>query len=320
VLKHSYSPAGPATDSGPPAVPSEVLAAVRRIQLRASRAVDDVLAGQYRSTFRGMGMEFEEVRPYAPGDDIRSIDWNVTARTGQPFVKRYVEERELTVFLVVDVSASGRFGSHKQSKGEVAAELTALLSLAAISNDDKVGLLLVSDQVERFVPAKKGKKHVLRVIREVLSSRPVHRGTALAEGVAYLSRVARRHATVFLISDFLTDTSPDGPLARALRVARRRHDVVAVSIRDRREERLPSAGLIELEDLETGAVRLVDSSSAAVRAAFEKKADRRSTERAELLRRMGVDEVPVEVTGDWVEALVRFFRRRGKRARRRSGG
>lgn len=306
-------------DAAQPAVPSEVLAAVRRIQLRASRAVDDVLAGQYRSTFRGMGMEFEEVRPYAPGDDIRSIDWNVTARTGAPFVKRYVEERELTVFLVVDVSASGRFGSHRQSKSEVAAELTALLSLAAISNDDKVGLLLVSDQVERFVPAKKGKKHVLRVIREVLLNTPSSRRTDLAEGVAYLSRVARRHATVFLVSDFLTDTSQGGPLARALRVARRRHDVVAVSIRDRREEELPSVGLVELEDLETGRIELVDTSSAAVRRAYAQRAQRRSEQRADLLRRLGVDEVPVEATGDWVEALVRFFRRRERRARRRSG-
>jgi len=314
------SPApAPVSSTAAPAVPAEVLAAVRRIQIRASRKVNDVLAGHYRSTFRGVGMEFDEVRLYAPGDDVRSIDWNVTARTGVPHIKRYVEERELTVFLVVDVSASGRFGSRTRTKAEVAAELTALLSLSAITNNDKVGLVLVGAEVEKFVPAKKGKKHVLRVIREVLAHEPRTRGTGLAEGIAYVARVARRKATVFVVSDFLTDCGVESELGRALRVARRRHDVVAVSIADQRERELPAVGLVELEDLESGERRLVDTSSAAVRERFAEHARRRDEQRGTLLRRLRIDEIPVDVTGDWVDALVRFFREREKRARRRSG-
>jgi len=304
----------------PGSVSSEVLAAVRRIQLRASRAVNDVLAGQYLSTFRGAGMEFDEVRVYAPGDDVRSIDWNVTARTGIPHIKRYVEERELTVLLLVDVSGSMQFGSGRRSKGEVAAEVCALLALCAIQNNDKVGLLLVSDDVEKFVPPKKGRKHALRVIREVLLHRAARRGTGLAAGIAYLNRVARRRATVFVVSDFLTDISADGPLATALRVARRRHDVVAMSLDDPRTAHLPRSGLVELRDLETGETRLVDTSSRAVRDAFAKTARQRLERRGELFRRLRVDEVAANVAGDWVEALVRFFHRRERRARRTSGG
>ncbi len=301
------------------AISTELLAAVRRIQLRASRVVNDVLAGHYHSTFRGVGMEFDEVRHYAPGDDVRSIDWNVTARTGVPHVKRYVEERELTVLILVDLSASGAFGSGSRTKNEVAAELCALLSLAAITNDDKVGLVLVTDEVEVFVPPKKGKKHVLRVIREVLLHRPRRRGTRLDVGLAYLTRVARRHATVFVVSDFLIGPDGRAEFEAALRIASRRHDVVAVSLRDPREEELPPVGLVELRDLETGVPRLVDTSSAAVRERYAERAAARHAERARMLRRLRVDEVPVDVTGDWVDPLVRFFRRRERRIRREAG-
>ncbi len=302
------------------AISSELLSAVRRIQLRASRVVNDVLAGQYLSTFRGVGMEFSEVRVYAPGDDVRSIDWNVTARTGIPHIKRYVEERELTMLMLVDVSASGAFGSSDRPKSQVAAELCALLALAATTNNDKVGLLLHSDQTEKFVPPKKGKKHVLRVIREVLLHTPEHRGTSLASGLAYLARVARRHATLFIVSDFLLSAADRQQLEAALRVASRRHDVVAVSLVDPREDELPAVGLVELEDLETGTTQLVDTGSALVRAAYAQVARRRHAARGALLRRLGVDEIVVDTSRDWIDPIVRFFRTRERRMSREGGG
>ncbi len=308
------------TATGPDALPTDVLAAVRRIQLRASRVVNDVLAGHYLSTFRGVGMEFEEVRVYSPGDDVRAIDWNVTARTGIPHIKRFVEEREQTVVLAVDVSASCAFGSAERSRGEVAAELCALLALAAVTNNDKVGLLLFADGIERYVPPKKGRKHVLRVIREVLAYR-VHRGrTALADALAYLRRVQRRHATVFVVSDFLISPSEWSEVETALRIARRRHDVVAVSLEDPRERELVPAGLVELRDLETGNRRLVDTSSARVRRAYREQSDAWRRRRDETFRKLAVDEVIVDVAGDWVAPLVAFFRAREKRASRRGGG
>jgi len=304
----------------PAAVGEDVLAAVRRIQLRASRVVNDVLAGHYHSTFRGVGMEFDEVRVYTPGDDVRSIDWNVTARTGIPHVKRYVEERELTVQLLVDVSASAGFGSVRRARGEVAAELCALLALAAIANDDKVGLVLFGERIESHVPPKKGRRHVLRVIREVLQHR-VHQGaTRIADAVAHAARAQRRHATFFVVSDFLVDEGEWEALTTALRVAKRRHDVVAITLEDPRERDLPRAGLVELRDLETGARRLVDTSSRRVREAFADAARARRERRLETLRRLGIDEVVVDVGGDWVEPLVRFFQTRERRARREGGG
>jgi uncharacterized protein (DUF58 family) len=311
----------PSTAARPPgSVPDDVLAAVRRIQLRASRVVNDVLAGHYHSTFRGAGMEFDEVRVYSPGDDVRTIDWNVTARTGIPHIKRFVEERELTVQLLVDVSASADFGSGERTRGEVAAELCALLALAAISNDDKVGLVMFGSEVERHVPPKKGKRHVLRVIREVLLHES-HRGaTHIADALAYVTRAQRRHSTLFLVSDFLVGGDEWERLKVALRVATQRHDVIAVTLEDPRECALPSAGLVELRDLETGERRLVDTSSRRVRAAYAARAERRREERSDTLRRLGVDEVVVDVGGDWVEPLVGFFQRRERRARRRGGG
>ena len=282
--------------------------------------VNDVLAGHYHSTFRGAGMEFDEVRVYSPGDDVRTIDWNVTARTGIPHIKRFVEERELTVQLVVDVSASAGFGSVERTRGEVAAELCALLALAAITNDDKVGLVMFGAEIERHVPPKKGKRHVLRVIREVLLHESQRGATHVAEALAYVTRAQRRHATLFLVSDFLVEKDEWAALETALRVATQRHDVIAVTLEDPRERALPSAGLVELRDLETGRRRLVDSSSRRVRDAYARQAEERRELRERTLRRLGVDEVVVDVGGDWVDPLVQFFQRRERRARRRGGG
>jgi uncharacterized protein (DUF58 family) len=308
----------PGTELG--SVSDDALAAVRRIQLRASRVVNDVLAGHYHSTFRGVGMEFDEVRVYTPGDDVRSIDWNVTARTGIPHIKRYVEERELTVQLLVDVSASAGFGSVRRTRGEVAAELCALLALAAIANDDKVGLVLFGEEIERQVPPKKGRKHVLRVIREVLLHRSHEGVTHIAAAVAHAARAQRRHATFFVVSDFLVGTEEGDALFTALRAAKRRHDVVAIALEDPRERELPAAGLVELRDLETAETRLVDTSSRKVREAFRAEAEARRDRRQEALRRLAIDEVVVDVGGDWVEPLVRFFQTRERRARREGGG
>jgi len=324
-LHESSSREGALSHEGPPprdrgSVPDDVLAAVRRIQLRASRVVNDVLAGHYHSTFRGAGMEFDEVRVYTPGDDVRTIDWNVTARTGVPHIKRFVEERELTVQLLVDVSASAEFGSVQRTRGEVAAELCALLALAAISNQDKVGLVMFGAEIERHVPPKKGKRHVLRVIREVLLHESRRGATQIAAALAYASRAQRRHSTLFLVSDFLVGDAEWQDVKTALRVASQRHDVIAVTLEDPRELELRAAGLVELRDLETGERRLIDSSSRRVRAVYAEQAQQRRDARTELFRRLGVDEVVVDIGGDWVEPLVRFFQRRERRARRRGGG
>ncbi len=317
MARHATAPSSAApTDDATVALPADVLAAVKRIQMRARRAVDDGLAGQYLSTFRGSGMEFDEVRVYAPGDDVRTIDWNVTARTGIPHIKRYVEEREQTVLLAADVSGSAGFGSRFRTRAEVAAELCALLALSAVTNNDKVGLLLFDDEVERYIPPKKGRRHVLRVIRDVLSHQGRGRGTAIEDAVAYLTRVQRRHATVFVVSDFLVPEARWEPITTALSIAARRHDVIAVTLDDPRERALPPVGLVDLRDLETGESVLVDSSNRRVRDEYAERAERRATQRAASLRRAGVDEIVVDIGGDWVAPLVQFFHRRAGRRRR----
>ncbi|HXI01740.1 MAG TPA: DUF58 domain-containing protein, partial [Candidatus Saccharimonadales bacterium] len=229
-------------------VPPEVLKTVRRIEIRTRRLVQESMAGEYHSVFRGRGMEFSEVREYQVGDDVRSIDWNVSARMGHPFVKKFVEERELTVFLVVDVSGSKRFGSAARTKGELAAEVGALLAFSAIKNNDRVGAILFTGEVERYIPPKKGRSHVLRVIREILSFEPVDSRTSISAALEYAARVLRRHCVLFLISDFL-DTGFERPLA----IASRKYDMACIAIEDRREEEIPAVGLVELEDAETGA-------------------------------------------------------------------
>jgi uncharacterized protein (DUF58 family) len=289
-------------------IPREVMKNVRRIQIRTTRMVNDVFAGQYRSVFKGRGMEFEEVREYQPGDEVGAIDWNVTARTGRPHVKKFVEERELTVMLVVDVSGSSQFGSRERFKAELAAELCAVLAFSAIRAHDRVGLLMFTDRIEKFVPPRKGSRHVLRVIREVLYAQPAGRGTDLAQALEYLNRVTRRHTVTFLVSDFAA-----GGYRMPLTVAGKRHDVVAVAVGDRREEELPRVGLVELEDTETGERLLLDTGSARVRREYAARARERREGLERMFRKAGVDSIAVRTGEPYVDALLRFFRMRERR-------
>lgn len=295
-------------------IESELARQIRFIQIFTSRAVNDILAGEYQSVFKGRGMEFDEVREYQPGDDVRAIDWNVTARTGHPFVKRYVEERELTVLLLVDISASGLFGSVAKRKSEVAAELCAMLAFSAIKNNDKVGLLLFSNRIEKFIPPRKGGSHVLRIIREVLGFQPEGQGTDIAQALEYLGKVVHKRGVVFLLSDFLSSD-----YAKPLGLLARRHDLIAISIYDRCELQLPSLGLIELVDAESGASRLVDSSDPKFRARFAEMGQRRQQGLARLFGSLAVDHIPIVLkageTKDvgHIDELVRFFKRREAR-------
>ncbi len=286
----------------------ELLQRVRAIQIRTRRLVTDLMAGEYESAFKGRGMEFEEVREYQPGDDIRHIDWNVTARTGKPHVKEHREERELTVLLVVDVSSSGAFGSRRRFKQEVAAEVAAVLAWAAIRSNDRVGLVLASDRVERYIPPKKGRAHVWRVIREILGFRPAHRGTDLDGALEFVGRVTRRRAVVFLLSDFLDDGWQE-----RLRVAARRHDLTAVVVGDRRESELPAAGILELEDAETGERLEVDTLDRRVRTALMEAARRDDEALSATFRSAGVGELRVQAGEPWIDDLIGFFRRRDRR-------
>ncbi len=289
-------------------IPKELLRKIRQIQIRTSHMVNDVLAGQYHSAFKGRGMEFEEVRPYQIGDDVRTIDWNVTARSGEPFVKLFREERELTVMLLVDMSRSHLFGTAGQLKRELAAEVCATLAFSAIRNNDKVGLILFTDRIERFVPPKKGTRHVLRVIREVLYHEPTGRGTDIAAAIEHLNRVTTRRSVVFLVSDFQAES-----YERPLRVARRRHDVIPITIADRREMALPNVRFVELVDAETGETVLVDTSSGKLRTRYAADATRTADERRRFFRQMDVDSVEVMTGESFVEPLTRFFRAREAR-------
>jgi uncharacterized protein (DUF58 family) len=293
-------------------LPREIVRQVRRLQIRARRAVEDLLGGEYHSVFKGTGIAFEEVREYQPGDDIRAIDWNVTARMGHPFIKRFVEERELTVMLLVDCSGSNQFGTRMQLKREVAAELAAILAFSAIANNDRVGLIAFTDRVEKFVPPRKGTRHVLRLIRDVLFFQPEGRGTRLREALDFLNRVLVRRAIVFLLSDFL-----DRDYEQALRRTGKRHDLVAVPISDPSEAELPAVGLLELEDAETGRQLLVDTARPEVRAAYGQKARLRRERLIQLTRSAGVDTIEVSTDGGHLDALVRFFKLRERRLRRK---
>jgi uncharacterized protein (DUF58 family) len=292
-------------------LPTDIVHQIRRLQLRARRAVEDLLGGEYHSVFKGMGMAFEEVREYQPGDDIRTIDWNVTARMGHPFIKRYIEERELTVLLLVDCSGSHLFGTLQQQKREVAAELAALLAFAAISNNDKVGLLAFTDVVERYLPPRKGTQHVLRLTRDILFFQPQRRGTSLREALNFLNRVQRRRAIVFLLSDFL-----DQGYERQFRSTGRRHDLIAIRVSDPREETLPAVGFLELEDAETGRRLVVDTASRQVREAHAAAARDGAEALRQLARSAKVDLIEVKTDGGHLEALVDFFQRRERRLRR----
>ena len=291
-----------------PMIPTEILKKVKRIELRTRNLVNTIFAGEYHSVFKGRGMAFAEVRAYQPGDDVRTIDWNVTARMDDPFVKVFDEERELTVILMVDASASGDFGTVSQMKGEIGAEICALLAFSAIQNNDRVGLIIFTDKVELFIPPKKGKKHVLRVIRELLYFQPSGRGTNIDAALEYLNRVTYRRSVVFLVSDFFASD-----YEKALRVANRRHDLIAIALEDPREYDLPAIGIVELEDAETGEGIMVDFGDAAVRDAFQKLTQKERDDREVLFRRMGLDAVNISTQGAYHEPLMQFFRMRAKK-------
>lgn len=289
-------------------IPKELIKKIRCIQIYTRKAVNDVLAGGYESVFKGRGMEFDEVRAYQPGDDIRTIDWNVTARTGEPYVKRYVEERELTVIFLVDLSASGAFGSMDRMKNEIAAEFCALLAFSAIKNNDKVGLIVFTDCIEMFIPPQKGVSHVLRLIRELLYFSPRQTRTDINGALDYMGRVIRKRGVVFLVSDFM-----DADFAKSMRVLARRHDMIAVSISDPRETSLPNVGLIELEDAETGESILVDTGSVRIRERYTALSQERSARLTQLFGRMSVDHIGLHTDQDYVRDLVRFFKTREQR-------
>jgi len=286
----------------------EQLKAVRKIQIRTSHLVSDLFAGQYHSAFKGRGMEFAEVRPYLPGDEVRTIDWNVTARTGAPHVKRFVEERELTVMLLVDASASTRFGTVGQFKHELAAELAALFAFSAITNNDKVGLIVFTDRIELALPPRKGNRHVLRVISEIMNHEPVGRGTDMGAALDYLDRVTHRRCVTFVLSDFMTSD-----VRRSLAATNRRHDLVGVVFEDPRERALPAMGLVAVEDPESGQTMVVDTSDAKVRRAFAARQGEAATARDRMLRGAGVDTITVRNDRPYTEALLSFFRARGRR-------
>lgn len=287
---------------------AEVLKKIRALEIKTKGLVQSVFAGDYHSVFKGRGMNFEDVREYQPGDEIRAIDWNVTARLGTAFVKKFTEERELTVVLVVDVSASGNFGSLSQSKRELAAEVACLLAFSAIRNNDKVGLLLFSDRVELYIPPKKGRSHTLRIIREILFFEPAGRGTAPALALDYLNKVVTRRAVVFFISDFQT-----GDFSRELSVSGRRHDFIAIHIQDQREELLPNVGIITLEDAETGEQIEINTADRTTRARFSALAEARLVDLNQTLRRNRIDRISLRTGEDYLPPLRSFFKQRERR-------
>ena len=295
-------------------IPSEMLRRIRQIEIRARRLVSNIFLGEYHSVFRGKGIEFAEVRQYEPGDDVRLIDWNVTARMGSPYVKKYIEERELTVMLLVDVSASSTFTTADLSKRELAAEVAATLAFAAIANGDRVGLIAFSSDVERYIEPGKDRRHVLRIIRELLYLEPEHRGTGIGRAALFLARVARRRAIVFLMSDFF-DSGYEQPL-RALAL---RHEVIALTLNDPRDGRLPDVGLLEVEDPETGRRALLDTSSRSVREEYALRARALNDERRRTLAAIGVEEVALSTDRSYVEPLLRLFRDRERPSRSQPG-
>ncbi|MFH2137718.1 MAG: DUF58 domain-containing protein [Candidatus Omnitrophota bacterium] len=288
-------------------IPKELLKKIRHIQIYSARMVNDILAGAYHSTFKGRGIEFDTVREYQPGDEIRTIDWNVTARMGHPFIKKFVEERELTVMLVVDMSASGDFGSGPRMKNEFAAELCAVLAFSAIKNNDKVGLIMFTDKVEKYIPPKKGKRHVLHVISEVLSFKPKSRGTNIAAALEFLNSINKRRSVTFLVSDFISQD-----YARALQISNKRHDMIAIAIKDPRESELPDIGMIELEDAETGEALTVDTADIKARKTFNVAAGTEAAQRDKKFRQIDVDVIHVQTDNSYLEPLMRFFRAREK--------
>ena len=291
-------------------LPKEVLENIRRIEIGTKGLVNEIFSGEYHTVFKGRGMEFAEVREYIPGDDIKNIDWNVTARAGAPFVKIFSEERELSVMLLVDMSRSGTFGTHYRMKDEVAIEICALLSFSAMKNNDKVGLLIFTDKIEKFIPPRKGRQHVLRVLREIVYHEPQNSGTDLKSALDYLLRVIKRNSVVFILSDFM-----DEGYEKPLRVASRKHDVIAIKVTDPLEEELPDAGLISLFDAESGENVVIDSSDRKVRTSYaaERRFQRDYLEK--MFRKINLDYVTINTAESYVEPLYKFFRQRAKRFR-----
>lgn len=292
-------------------IPREYLKKIRTIEFRTNQLARDLLTGAYHSVFKGRGMDFEEVREYQPGDDVRTIDWNVTAKTGTPYIKKYREERQLTVMIVVDVSASDQWGSGEQTKKELAAEVASVLAFSATRNGDKVGLILHSDRVESYVPPKKGRSHIFRIIREILFYRPEGRGTSIKTALNYLNLVQSKPAVVFMVSDFL-----DEGFERVLKVSARRHDLIAVSICDRRELEIPDVGRILLEDAETGELTEVNTSDRKIRERFAKEAGEARRLGKSRLSRSGLDVIELETGVPYLLELKKFFERRIRRAGR----
>ena len=289
-------------------IKAELTKKIRHIQIHAKKAVADILAGEYHSVFKGRGMEFDEVQEYTPGDDIRTIDWNVTARTGQTFVKRFIEERELTILFLVDLSASGAYGSTGQLKNDLAAEICGLLAFSAIKNNDKAGLIAFSDEIELFLPPRKGASHVLRLIREILQIKPKKPGTSIKNVLDYLAKIVHKRAVVFLISDFR-----DQDYEKALKVTSKRHDLVAITITDPAELDLPNCGLLTMTDNETGQKKLLDTSNSQVRRSYQQKAQNRLQTLADSFRKLTIDHIPLTCGTDYLPALIRFFKSREQR-------
>ena len=287
---------------------TEIFRKIRRLEIFTRRMVNQLFSGEYHSVFKGQGMEFDEVREYQPGDDVRTIDWNVTARMGSPYIKRFLEERELIVMFLLDVSASGKFGTDEKTKIETAAEICATLAFSAIQNNDKVGAIIFSEDVEEYIPPDKGRKHVLHVIRNLLFHKPKGRGTNLAAGLDYLLRVTKRRAIVFVLSDFISED-----FDRQLGMAASKHDVVAIKISDPRETQLPGGGLVRLWDQERGVEELIDLSSGRARERFAGVISRREEALHELFRRYGIDSIEINTTEDYARPLSTFFRARSKK-------
>ncbi|MGB3713457.1 MAG: DUF58 domain-containing protein [Candidatus Promineifilaceae bacterium] len=293
-------------------ITSDLIKKIRRIEIRTRRLVNDSYAGDYHSIFKGRGMEFDEVRPYQIGDEIRTIDWNVTARTGEPYVKRYVEERELTVMLVVDASASENFGSVNRFKRELAAELTAVLSFAATTNNDRVGLLIFTDQIELYIPPRKGRRHVLRIIRELLAFVPEKRGTDIKMALEKVNQMLKRRSIIFLVSDFLAD--PES-YRKAISITNRRHDVIAVDLHDPLESEIKGVGLIALEDPETDEIVWVDTNSKVWQMAYSDNVQRLEDGKSRVFRQSKVDHIDIGTDEDYTVPLTSFFRERARRIR-----
>jgi uncharacterized protein (DUF58 family) len=289
-------------------LPKEILRKVRRIEITTSKLVTDMLSGQYESVFKGRGIEFDEVREYQPGDEIRSIDWNVTARMGHPFIKKFVEERQLTVMILLDVSASSYFGTAKRLKSELAAEISAVLAFAAIQNKDRIGLVIFTDRIEKFIPPRKGLSHVLRVIREALYFKPKGKGTDIAAALRYLDGVTTRRVVTFIISDFFAKD-----YKKALALANKRHDVIAITITDPREIDLPNVGLLELQDAETGSVFLIDTSNETIREKYSRRSRELIAERDKVFNSVSMDHIGIRTDRPYIDEFIKFFKKRKKR-------